>query len=399
MKLTKKLLGFLHRVFDKDPAPFLALRLRYAGAGMTWRVSDAVLTTVPSGGAGAPLAVDLRQYLLGELVNHLAAQPGYTVEYADLSELSLLSAAVLLDGSGDQALSNGDHLYAYTSVLWSYLEANAVELRTASIEIDEMLDQMSTTTADAEWLDELGSYYAVPRLQGELDASYSVRIIAEVLRPRGNNVAIESAIKVYTGQVTTVRDVTIYGGEAPLYNSIHIHDGSELHNSTAGPRYGLFDVEYGYDILGGADISGFQSIIRDLINRLRDAGTHLRSLLLQGSEISDDFTAPTDGGSLALGGAQVLDDSFVAPDDEIAAVVSAAGFDDDLDAPLDGLAAVVTTQFMYNGIRYYDGDITHRGISVSAEDIGTTGDIPFSGLLRLDGNFALDGAQITDGLI
>ena len=100
MKLTKKLLGFINKVFDKDPAPFLALRLRYVGAGMTWSVQDAVLRTTPSGGLGAPLVIDLRAYRIGELVNYLAAQTGYTVEYVDLSELSQLSAACLLDEIG-----------------------------------------------------------------------------------------------------------------------------------------------------------------------------------------------------------------------------------------------------------------------------------------------------------
>src|SRR3546814_4396237 len=92
---------------------------------------------------------------------------------------------------------------------------------------------MSTKTAQGEWLDELGGYYGVPRIQGENDASYGPRIIAEVLRPRGNNVAMEAAIKVYTGQDAKVTDVTLYGDPFPRYDATIRYDGtrSEEHTS------------------------------------------------------------------------------------------------------------------------------------------------------------------------
>lgn len=369
MRLTKKLLGFLHRVFNKDPVPFLALRLRYGG-GLTWMIADARLTTVPVGGIGAALSVDLRQYTLGQLVNHLAAQPGYTVEYADTSELSLLSAAVLIDGAGDIALSNGDHLYGYTSVLLAYAEAHSVELEEASTQITEMLDQMVIATADGEWLDELGSYYAVPRLQGEVDASYSVRMIAEVLRPRANNVAMEAAIRGFTGQATTVRDVTLYAPSIPIHDSATLYDGSHLHNSAAAPVYGLFDVEYGYDLLGGGDIAVFKQTVFDLVGRLRDAGTHARSLLLKGSEISDNFTPPSDVMVMAAVSSTEMSDTLTSPTETLAGVLTVSGMTDTLTAPLDGLAeVVVTSQFTYSGLRSFNGDITFRGASTSSENI------------------------------
>src|SRR3546814_8641630 len=158
MRLTQKLLSFLNRVFDKDPGRFLALRLRYDG-GMTWRVEDGYRHTTVSGGSGEDLAVDLSQYRIADLIIHLAAQPGYEIAYGDQTELSVLSALTLLDASGDIDLSNGDHLYAYTSVLWSYYEANAKELQLAGAQIPEAIAQMSTKTAQGDWLDGLGGYY------------------------------------------------------------------------------------------------------------------------------------------------------------------------------------------------------------------------------------------------
>ncbi len=272
MNLTKRLLSYLHRVFDKDPAPFLALRLNCDGSGMTWAVSNGRLTTTPVGGTAAPLSVDLTQYTVASLAGYLTAQTGYTVSYFDATQLSLLGAAVLMDGSGNVAQSNGDHLYGYTSVLWSYMEANAVELKAAEAQIGNMLLQMSTTTAEDIWLDELGGYYKVPRNQGELDAQYGPRIIAQVLRPLGNNVAIESALRVINnGLPVSVDD----------YDTI-------VNNS-----YGQFDVNMtvSLEFLAVAAYATLLLSITDTIDKMRDAGTFLRRIAILTGVHADYYAA------------------------------------------------------------------------------------------------------------
>lgn len=361
MKLTQKLLGFLNRVFDKDPHPFLALRLRYDGA-MTWTVADGVLTTAVTGGSGGDLVVDLSQYRVADLISYLAAQRGYSIAYGDQTTLSLLSARVLLDGSGDISKSNGDHLYGYTSLLWAYMEANAAELQAAAAQIPEAIAQMSTKTAQAEWLDVLGDYYDVRRLQGELDASYGPRIIAEVLRPRGNNVALEAAIKVYTGQSATVTDVTLYGPTSPLHNGLTLRGGSAHHNASATPIYGLFDVQYGYDFINGGDISSFQSIVEGIVDRLRDAGMHLRSLQLRGSTLTDTFTPPSDAGAVPWAGTITLADTLTAPTDpQFAVSGTLAPMADTLVAPSDSESLAITYNYQHNGIRHHNGIIYRVG--------------------------------------
>lgn len=362
MLLTTKLLAYLNRVFDKDPKRFLALRLTYAG-GMSWRVENGVLTTVAVGGPGVSLTVDLTQYTVTGLVAYLSSQQGYSVLYKDNTELTNLSARVLLDGASDIATSNGDHLYGYTNVLWAYLESAANELLSAKTAVDEMLKQMSTTTAGDVWLDYLGLHYGIPRLVAEADAAYGPRIIAEVLRPRANNVAIENAIKVFTGQDATVTDVVEWTSPLPKYNGANTHNGAINYNSTAQPRYGLFDVAYGYDILNGGDIASFQAVVTSLIGRLRDAGTHLRSLLLTGSTLFDELSSPpTDDTDLGLVVGAPLTDDSTAPDDTALSVDMALAAMDDT-ASIGSEAATGTYVFTtsYNGLRVYDGAVGHRG--------------------------------------
>lgn len=368
MKITQKLLGLLHRVFDKDPYAFTALRVDYDG-GMVWTIADATLTTAVSGGSGSNLSIDLSQYTVGELANYIGQQPGYSVSAVDRSALSLLSARILVDGSGDTSASNGNLIQGYTNVLWSYIDANANELELARTQIGEMLKQMSTTTASDDWLDNLGTVYGVPRIQGELDTSYGPRIIAEVLRPKSNNVAIENAISYYTGQTTTVTDVTLYGPTFPLYNGQITRNSAWDYAASAKPLYGLFDVQYGYDLLNGGDVTTFKTTIATIVNRLRAAGTHMRSLSLQGSNIGDTLTAPTDGGNLAFAAATVIVDTLTRPTDTFAVASVLAGFADLLTAPTDANSITITYNYAYNSVRRYNGKIFRVGGTVAVESL------------------------------
>lgn len=259
MKLTQRLIGYLHRVFDKGPADVLALRLRYDGTGMTWRVSDGVLTTTVTGGSGAALNVDLSNYTVADLCVFLSAQPGYSVPYQDISTFTGRSALVLLDGSGDQNTSNGDHLRGFTSVLWAYMDSIASELTLLKASISEAILQMSAKTASGEWVDEHGTFYKVARGISEADSVYAARIVSEVVKVRGNNVAIADAIKT-----------------AAQADRATVVDYGEVTTATNGTKsYGLFDVTVESSTWLAASTDE-DTLVRQVIEAMRDAGTFLR---------------------------------------------------------------------------------------------------------------------------
>lgn len=372
MRLTKKLLTFLNdAVFDLDPGQYLALRLQYSGQGMTWTVQDGVLTTAPAGGQGVPLTVVLADYTIAQLVQYLAAQTGYSVVYADRSAYADLSALVLLDATGNIAASNGDHLYGYTNENWSYLEANANELQQAEAQAGNAIQQMSTTTAQDMWLDVLGKYFGVPRMQGEPDSSYGPRIIAEVLRPRSNNIALEMAITAYTTQNTSVTDVIEYGPTFPLYNGAIAHNSEWHYNANPKPIYGLFDVEYGYDLINGGDPTMFAQTVISIIARYRAAGTQLRNLILVGgSTLRDTLTSPTDGGALGFAITGTYADALTPPADPYFEISASIGsFIDMLTAPMDAEAITITYGYRHNGVRHYNSAIYHMSGEVVTENL------------------------------
>jgi len=274
MLLTQKLIGFLTRAFDKSPRQELAIRFRFnAGASMSWRIADGVLTTTTDLGGSYDLTYNLADYTVAELATALDAEAGYVVVYLDGvngpdNELQGLKATVLLDGGHDQDESNGDHLYAYKSVLWAFFEPVAVELKLIVSQITQMLRQMVPQTAEDDWLDALGAFYAVDRLPGETDPVYANRIVTSVVKPAGNNVALEMAINAVTqGLLAKVTDAPAEAFTTPY----------------AGTSYGLFDVVYDIDLGGSDDINAYASRVVSIVDLLRDAGTHLKSVSVNGS--------------------------------------------------------------------------------------------------------------------
>ena len=324
-----KLLGYVHQVFDKDPHSFLALRIRHRSAGFRWVVEERTLYGF--NGENWLFSIALERHTLRSLCSYLLTLDGIAVSNVAPGAQLGISAAALLSGSGAQAQSNGDALYAYTSLLWMYLDIMSVELTSAKASVVAMLDQMTVTTADGEWLDEWGGYFGVPRGEAELDVDYGPRIVAEVIRPRENNIAMASAIGKSFGSVFTVTDVVgftptfpRYDGAIkhgrfvvtdentfPLYNGAVTYDNGQvynsnvpvqpggsthLYNSDSKPLYGLFDVGYSVDLESGTDIIQVEANIRAFVERFRAAGTHMRMLVMNSGLLTDGAPVARDDG-------------------------------------------------------------------------------------------------------
>lgn len=360
MKLINKLLGYLNRVFDKDPTPFVALRLAHDD-GFAWVVEEEVLTvTSPAG----PRVVALNSITLNGVVAALDGVDGFTATVGDQGGRS---ARVLLDGFGSGIAGVPTVLQGYTSLLWSYLAAMASELGEMRRQVANMLLQLSTTTGEGVWLDVIGDYYGVRRFPGEADLAYGPRIIAETLRPRSNNVALEAAIEIYTGQVADVVDVTLYGAAFPRRNAAITRNSAYNHDSGAEPLYGLFDISYAYDLLNGPSLDDFQSQLRDVIGRLRAAGTHLRALALRGSEIGDDASVGTD--VMVAAAATEIADTISLPEDATGLLAGRVDVTDAVGAPADESVMANVVHMQRNGEFRRPGNLIHSENQVVSQTL------------------------------
>lgn len=287
MRLTKKLVSFLHRVFNKGPIPVPALQVACAGGTFTWQIRDqpssfnrpdwrdgdadtdvqattvpittSILTIVPTAGGASPLTIDLGSYTVAGLAAFIASQPGYAVPFQNTSSYSTLSALVLLNGTGNTSAPNGDCLFGYSSLTWAFMDAYAAELETARTQIANMPAMMNPLTAYESWVDYLGAFFNVSRQLGEADTQYGQRIVATVIRPLGNNVAIAEALRVLNGGL-----------------AVTVADYDQLTNNS----YGLFDVDFSASLalLDSTTTTELTALIGGIVNQMRMAGTFMRTL-------------------------------------------------------------------------------------------------------------------------
>ena len=196
----QRLIKYPHSaVFDKDPLSVLVFRLWHDSVAR-WSIHGGSMAVE----VGTSLfTYDLSTLTVTQLIDALRAD-GMDVQHIS-SRFDQHSALVLVDADGDQLESNGDHVYAFTSLMWALFSAYSREIDRASYEVQQALLQMVLLTAEGEWLDLWGTLYAVARVDGETDSAYRIRIPREAFRVRVNARAIELAIKDLTG-----KDVVIY---------------------------------------------------------------------------------------------------------------------------------------------------------------------------------------------
>lgn len=251
----QRLLKYPHAaVFDKAPAQELAFLLRHDDAA-SWVVADRRLV-VKVGAIERVYA--LGDFSVGELADRLQ-DDGFEVTHLT-NEYRYLSALALVEGEGDQLVSNGDRVHVFTSLLWVLLSCYAAEVMHAEGQIVQALRQMVITTSEGEWLDLWGSLYADARRPGESDATYAARIPVEAFRIRENPRAIEIAIKDATGF-----DVRI---DEPWTNMFRLDE-----STLSGPDK-FYDGEYvGYHLIQPRALGAINwPAVLEVINRNRAAG-------------------------------------------------------------------------------------------------------------------------------
>lgn len=221
-----RLVSRLHRVFDRTPAAVLALRVRSPG-GLRWTVAADVLTVARPGRPN--LDIPLAGATIGGIRAALSAD-GVEIAYAD-PELEGVGALALLPGCGDQDTGDGDHLLAYTSILWGWTDAVGRTLDRAKADIGEALRQLVIPDSGGEWTDLWASYFGLRRRGGESDARLAERIVWEPRRPRSNPTAMRANIRRLTGLDVEVREpwrelFTI--GVSELSGGDHLPDDREF---------------------------------------------------------------------------------------------------------------------------------------------------------------------------
>lgn len=365
IRLTEKLLQFVYSALNKSPEQFVAFRAQHSSGTFRFTISNYVLTCYTNG--AVIFTANLGDHTLLSLAGAIGSLNGMSIVYRSGSDIMSLSARVLMDGAGSQVESNGDCFYGYSSMLWVYLEGVGKELSAANDSIGDMLDQMNLKNADGYWLDYWGEHYGIARIAGETDTVYANRIIVEILRPRGNNKAIEAALTERFSQKAVVKDAPQYRNQVNTFNGFYSHNGSRYYNGTADLYYGLFDVVMAYDLLGGTSPNSFAAEVRAFVEKFRDAGTQLQSLNLSGAVITDSFPYPQVE-TVLVSLATSLNDTFTAPTEAISLMpVYMSALIDVADPATDSPLCDLTTTTVYNSQRKFNGLVRFQSGSALPE--------------------------------
>lgn len=202
MTMLQRLISYFPRdTWDKRPDEAVLFRLHHP-AGATWTVEDGLFNA--KGGQTSLFEADLSVLTVQQLADALVTA-GFEVTDRN-PELARSSALLLVEGSGDQLVSNGNRVLGFTSLLWALMSMFAAELRQAKNQVTQALRQMIITQAEGEWLDLWGKVFNVRRLNGEQDPAYSTRIPKEVFRLRLSPIAIEQAVLDQTGKVIKIEE-------------------------------------------------------------------------------------------------------------------------------------------------------------------------------------------------
>lgn len=199
-RVSTRLQAHLHSVFSADPAPVLALRVRHV-AGATWAVAGQHLTVTAD---EVTTLFFLPDYTIADLATALTAA-GYVIEYQNPA-IDHLNAMTLIEGAGDQATSNGDHLTVFSSLLAVLQAAMGEALGAGEATIPVALGHLILPDTVDEWADVHGGIYGIRRLTAESDGDYTQRILAEVARNRANPAAMIRNVLRLTGETITLRE-------------------------------------------------------------------------------------------------------------------------------------------------------------------------------------------------
>lgn len=265
-----------YRAISPDPRAEVAMTIRHA-AGGTWSVAAGVLTIQATGFAATALPLE------GHTITSLAAAvtaAGWTTPQISAT-WQARNALALIEASGTAPAGSAVPLEATNSIAHALFGAYAAALRDAQTVAQDAPRQIDLATAEGIWLDQLGTLYGVPRKPAELDAAYATRVVAEVLRPRANNLAMAAIITEATGRPCRIVDVTLYDNPVPIYDGAALHNGAFLHNASAKRIYGAFDCNLDYDPGTDGTPAEVEARVRAIVAPLKAGGTVLRRVNLR----------------------------------------------------------------------------------------------------------------------
>ena len=274
--MIAKLINRLHRVFDKEPRPIPVLTV---STPCIITMSNAVATVLVSGSTHT-IATD--GMTLSQFVTALGTK-GVTATLTSGAYQILIARGVLDTHRQDTTVDN--HVYYSSNLFWQEMQVYGWMLQEQSDRLLRAEQQLYLHSAENEWLDYwLKDYFGILRDTSESDAQYKDRAIAEIIRIKQNNKAMEIALKNAVAAVDCiVRDADITNGMSLQYDGTALYVGNDKYAYKYGSQPGCFYITTD---LPSEDARTLDQITKTLVgtaNKIKAAGTKLDGVVYKTS--------------------------------------------------------------------------------------------------------------------
>lgn len=175
-------------------------------------------------------------------------------------------------------------------LLWAAVQPPATALDTAADDIQAAIEQIHLDLAAENFLNlHADYYYGIARLTNETDADYLARLIATVIQPRSNNIAIQYQIASFLDASPNLiqvvdADAGLLGGRSFL-NGTWTLNGDRWLNGRQKPGY-RYPAQFDVYLDDSVSIASVPALIA-VINQYKAAGTKLRNLIRNGPLVLD----------------------------------------------------------------------------------------------------------------
>jgi hypothetical protein len=205
MGAFERALARLNSIWNKDPKRVEIATITKTGS--TFRIVGLRCLATDENGT---TTISLETGTVNDFLDALQAK-GFTTVLAATEYGTMLARGIIEQGLAQ----SGDSIGYHQSLLWSELKTCAWELDDQRSRIDDANRQLYLHSATGSWADEWGDLFGTYRVTGESDDAFLGRAIAEAIRPRSNNVALENILQEAYGLTCTMRDALPNVAELP----------------------------------------------------------------------------------------------------------------------------------------------------------------------------------------
>ena len=285
----KRLINRLHGIFYKAPDNTRVISVEYSGGGCLLTSNSLTLTVKTSYGIEV---INLDEMTVSELVISLNAIDSMNASLVDTQYGEFLAKGIFEDK--DQDISLDPYLHYPTSLLWAELRSSGWVLDELAEDVSNAEKQLYLDKASGRWLDDFNDYFDVERFEGESDADYLKRGVAEVTSLRLNNKAIEILLWETLGIEADVLDLGQYSRGIFYTNFVNslTNDLDITIFNTVGGLGKVIQSAFGVYIYKSLDDldSETRERIKRLINRNKASGKQVVYFTTANQMITNEIT-------------------------------------------------------------------------------------------------------------